>query len=182
MPLPIRGAFIIIYKMNKDKQYPDEYKLTKSWMPKIAFFLILGCLVSMWCECSGQDNWLFLCFFTILWGWGLFYIIHNVEYAIFNHKGVFIVHTKRWGKNKTKQEFYIDWKDVKYIRFKTPLSKNSSPAIDITSSVFGRGYYHTTCLPYGKFASLAKYYSGREDIIYERNAFRKKRKMYEKDR
>jgi hypothetical protein len=92
-----------------------------------------------------------------------------------------IVHTKRWGKNKKKQEFYIDWKDVKYIRFKTILSKNSSPAIDIASNIFGRGYYNTTTLSYAKFASLAKYYSGREDIIYKRSAFRKKKKMYEKD-
>lgn len=160
--------------MNKGTQYPDEYKLTKSLMPRIAFFVILGCLVSMCCECNGQDNWFILCFLFILWGGGLFYIIQNVEYAIFNHKGVFIVHTKRWGKNKTKQEFYIDWKDVKYIRFKTPLSKNSSPAIDIASSVLGRSYYNTTTLSYGKFASLAKYYSGREDIIYKRSAFRKK--------
>lgn len=167
--------------MNKDKKYPVEYKLTKSLMPRIAFFLILGCLASMWYQYNGQDNWLFVCFFSILLGGGLFYITQNVEYAIFNHKGVLIAHTKRWGKNKAKQEFYIDWKDVKYIRFKTILSKNSSPAIDIASNIFGRGYYNTTTLSYAKFASLAKYYSGREDIIYKRSAFRRKKKMYEKD-
>jgi hypothetical protein len=76
------------------------------------------------------------------------------------------VHTKRWGKNKAKNEFYIDWKDIEYIRFKTPLSKNSSPAIDIVSRVFGNGYYNVTMLSYSKFASLAIYYSGRKDIIY----------------
>ena len=51
----------------------------------------------------------------------------------------------------------------------------------IKSRLFGRGYYNDTFLSYGKFASLAKYYSGREDIIYKRSAFRKKKKMYEKD-
>jgi hypothetical protein len=97
-----------------------------------------------------------------------------------------IVHAKRWGKNKAKNEFYIDWKDIEYIRFKIPLSKNSSPAIDIVSRVFGNGYYNVTMLSYSKFASLAIYYSGRKDIIYReykkiKKAKRKKPGLYEKD-
>jgi hypothetical protein len=167
--------------MNKNKTYPDEYKLTNSLTTKITFLLVLGPLVWMVFEFNWSKDGLFLYWFYPLCVWFLFVILQDVEYAIFNHKGVLIVHTKRWGKNKAKQEFYIDWKDVKYIRLKIPLSKNSSPKIEIVSRVLGHGYSNQTFLPYGKFASLAKYYSGREDIIYKRSAFRKKKKMYEKD-
>ena len=168
--------------MNKDKQYPDEYKLTSPMLNKIVIFLlIVFLLVLMRIESSWQEGWLVKCGLAILSLWLLFHIIQDVEYAIFSRKGVSIVHTKRWGKNKAKQEFYIDWKDVKYIRLKIPLSKNSSPKIEIVSRVLGHGYSNQTFLPYGKFASLAKYYSGREDIIYKRSAFRKKKKLYEKD-
>ena len=95
--------------MNKDKQYPDEYKLTSSLTTLIAFFLILGPLVFMWCEWDWQEDWLFVCLFSIVCFFALFCIMQNVEYAIFNHKGILIVHTKRLSKTKADQEFYIDW-------------------------------------------------------------------------
>ena len=167
--------------MNNNRKYPDEYKLTSSLMTKIQFLLILVFLVFIWFECSWPKDWFFLSCFSIIGISLLFYILQHVEYAIFNHKGILIVHTKRWGRNKAKREFYIDWKDIKYIRLKTPLSKNSSPVIDIVSRIFGHDYYHPTSLSYGKFASLAKYYSGREDIIYTKSRFRRKRKPFEKD-
>ena len=155
-------------------------------MTKVAFMLAFGGVISIWFECDWKENWFFLCWFSSVGIWYLFYILQYVEYAIFNHNGVLIVNTKRWGKNKRKEEFYIDWKNVKYIRFKTPYTKNASPAIDIVSIPFGRGYYNGTLLPYGKFASLAKYYSGREDILYgdykkKIKAKRKKPGLYEKD-
>ena len=167
--------------MNKNKTYPDEYKLTRSFMTKVAFLLILGLLISIWFEYDKEFSWIIHCLsFIVIYC--LFMLIQDVEYAIFNHKGVLIVNTKRWGKNRRKEEFYIDWKDVKYIRFTT----THSPAIDIVSIPFGRGYYNGTLLPYGKFASLAKYYSGREDILYgdykkKIKAKRKKPGLYEKD-
>lgn len=172
--------------MNKNKTYPDEYKLTNSLTTTIAFLLILGCLISIWFEFNWQKDRLFLCLFSILLVSGLFIIIQDIEYAIFDRKGVLIVHAKRWGKNKAKNEFYIDWKDIEYIRFKIPLSKNSTPAIDIVPKVFGCGYYNGTTLSYSKFASLAIYYSGRKDIIYSeykkiKKAKRKKPGLYEKD-
>ena len=166
--------------MNKDKQYPDEYKLTSPMLSKIVIFLlIVFLLVLMRIESSWQEGWLVKCGLAILSLWLLFHIIQDVEYAIFSPKGVSIVHTKRWGKNKAKQEFYIDWKDVKYIKFNILITgHHSPPAIDIVSRIFGHGYDQPTCLPYGKFASLAIYYSGRKDIIY---AKRKKPGLYEKD-
>ena len=172
--------------MNKNKTYPDEYKLTNSLTTKITFLLVLGPLVWMGFEFNWSKDGLFLYWFYPLCVWFLFGILQDVEYAIFNHKGVSIVHAKRWGKNKAKNEFYIDWKDIEYIRFKIPLSKNSSPAIDIVSRVFGNGYYNVTMLSYSKFASLAIYYSGRKDIIYSeykkiKKAKRKKPGLYEKD-
>ena len=165
--------------MNKNKQYPDEYKLTSSLTTLIAFVLILGPLVFMWCEWDWQEDWLFVCLFSIVCFLALLFIMQNVEYATFNHKGVLIVHTKRWYKTKADQEFYIDWKDVIYIKFENIYSKHSR--INIRSRLFGRGYCWQSGLSYNKIASLAKYYSGREDIIYKRSAFRKKKKLYEKD-
>ena len=88
-----------------------------------------------------------------------------------------MVHKKRWGKNKSEKEFYIDWKDVRYIRFNMLiLGHRTPPAITIESRVSGRGYSNPTSMSYRKFAALAEYYSGREDIIY-----RWKRKPFEKD-
>ena len=165
--------------MNKDKQYPDEYKLTSSLTTQIAFFLILGPLVFMWCEWDWQEDWLFVCLFSIVCLFALFCIMQNVEYAIFNHKGILIVHTKRLSKTKADQEFYIDWKDVKYIKFENIYSKHSK--INIRSRIFGRGYCWRSNLSYSKFASLAKYYSGREDIIDNKSGVRLKRKPFEKD-
>ena len=101
--------------MKKNKQYPDEYKLTSSLTTLIAFVLILGPLVFMWCEWDWQEDWLFVCLFSIVCFLALLFIMQNVEYATFNHKGVLIVHTTRWYKTKADQEFYIDWKDVIYI-------------------------------------------------------------------
>ena len=80
--------------------------------------------------------------------------------------------------NEAKQEFYIDWKDVKHIKFNIFITGSlSPPAIDVVSRIFGRGYYHPTALSYCKFASLAKYYSGRKDVVM----LWKKRKLFEKD-
>ena len=98
--------------MNKNKTYPDEYKLTNSLTTKITFLLVLGPLVWMGFEFNWSKDGLFLYWFYPLCVLGLFVILQDVEYAIFNHKGVSIVHAKRWGKNKAKNEFYIDWKDI----------------------------------------------------------------------
>jgi hypothetical protein len=169
--------------MNKNKKYPEEYKLTRSFVVKITLVLIIGCVVLAWLLSNWPKDWLFLCWFSGFGVGALFIIMQNIEYALFNHKGVLIVHTKRWGKNKSKNQYYIDWKDVKFIRF--GLSYRT-PTIDITSSVWGHGYYETTSLPNDKFASLAKHYSGRDDIMYreykkKNKTKRKKRGLYEKD-
>ena len=167
--------------MNKNKTYPDEYKLTKGLWITIPLWVMLGILIytCICFECDWQRDWLTLCLISIFCLWYLYIILQYIEYAIFSHKGVLIVHTKRWGKNRTKQEFYIDWKDVKYIKFNILITGHlSPPAIDIVSRILGHGYDQPTCLPYGKFASLAIYYSGRKDIIYTK---RKKPGLYEKD-
>ena len=70
------------------------------------------------------------------------------------------------------------WKDVKHIKFNIFITGSlSPPAIDVVSRIFGRGYYHPTALSYCKFASLAKYYSGRKDVVM----LWKKRELFEKD-
>lgn len=164
--------------MNNNRKYPNEYKLTRSLWITIPLWVIFGVLIYVCFVCDWQRDWLVLCLLSIFCIWQFYVILQYIEYAIFNHKGVLIVHTKRWGKNKKKQEFYIDWKDVKYIKFNSLITGNlSPPAIDIVSRILGHGYNQPTCLPYGKFALLAKYYSGREDI----SGFRRKRKPFEKD-
>lgn len=169
--------------MNKNNKYPDEYKLTRSYAIRIALLMISGCGVSAWFLFDWSKDWIHLCWFSGLCVYSLFIIIQNIEYAIFTYKGVLIVHTKRWGKNKAKHEYYIDWKDVTYIKFGIAYRM---PRIEITSSVWRRGYHEPTSLPNDKFVALAKHYSGRDDIIYREykkkiKAKRKKRGLYEKD-
>lgn len=178
MLLHIRGAFIIIFKMNKNKKYPDEYKLTHS-STTIVYLLLWGIIVWFAFEFSRSIHWLLQCCIYSSIIFFLVCIILDVEYAIFNRKGVLIVNTIRWTKRNAKHEFYIDWKDIKHIRLRTHLSNRQPTTIEIVPKVLGRVYYERTFLPFGKFASLAKYYSGREDIIYKKK--RKKPGLYEKD-
>ena len=71
--------------MNKDKQYPDEYKLTSPMLNKIVIFLlIVFLLVLMRIESSWQEGWLVKCGLAILSLWLLFHIIQDVEYALFS--------------------------------------------------------------------------------------------------
>jgi hypothetical protein len=160
------------------EEYPDEYKLTRSLWITIPLWGILGVLIYGCFEFNWQRDWDLLLVLSIFCLGYIFIIFQYSEYAIFNHKGLLIVHSKRWGKNKAKQEFYIDWKDVKHIKFNIFITGSlSPPAIDVVSRIFGRGYYHPTALSYCKFASLAKYYSGRKDVVM----LWKKRKLFEKD-
>lgn len=163
--------------MDQNKKYPDKYKLTRSWWITIPLWFFAGVLTYGCFEFDWQRDWLILCILFVFCLWFLYVILQDIEYAIFSHSGVMIVHAKRWGKNKSKQEFYIDWRHVKYIRFNMLISGHRTPpAITIESRGSGRGYSNPTSMPYRKFATLAKYYSGREDIIY-----RWKRKPFEKD-
>lgn len=165
--------------MNKNRKYPEEeYRLTPSLWITIPLCFFVAVLIYVWLESNWQSDWPVLCMLSVICVCFLYVILQNIEYAIFNHKGILIVHTKRWGKNKTKREYYINWKDIKYIKFNILiLGYLSPPAIDIASRISSNSYSHPTTLSYGKFASLAKYYSGREDIIYKRT----KKRMYEKD-
>ena len=163
--------------MNKDKQYPDEYKLTSSLWTKIPFFFFFALVIYVLLEYYWQTDWITICILSVCCVCFLYVSLQYIEYAIFNHKGVLIVQTKRWGKNMTKREFYIDWKDVKDIRFNFIIGRHSPPAIYIESRILGHGYSQPTSMSYCKFASLAKYYSGRENIIYSGL----KRKPFEKD-
>ena len=163
--------------MDRNKKYPDKYKLTRSWWITIPLWFFAGVLTYGCFEFDWQRDWLLLSFLFVFCLWFLYVILQDIEYAIFSHSGVMIVHAKRWGKNKSEKEFYIDWKDVRYIRFNMLiLGHRTPPAITIESRVSGRGYSYPTGLSYRKFAALARYYSAREGIVY-----RWKRKPFEKD-
>lgn len=168
--------------MNKktDKKYPSEYTLTVSFTYRCVIALLLGgptCLI--WFLFDIQKNLMFLLLFSIAVFFCLYMIFSNVEYAIFNHKGLLIVHKSRW--REAKEEFYVNWDNVLHIKLSTRISKNASPEIQIEAKGGIRGYHHSTMLPYAKFASLAKYYSGREDIINNKSTVRRKKKPFEKD-
>ena len=122
--------------MNSNRKYPDEYKLTRSLWITIPLWGILGVLIYGCFEFNWQRDWDLLLVLSIFCLWYIYIIFQYSEYAIFNHKGLLIVHSKRWGKNKAKQEFYIDWKDVKHIKFNIFITGSlSPPAIDVVSRI-----------------------------------------------
>ena len=94
--------------MNKNKKYPDEYKLTQS-STTIVYLLVVGIIVWVAFEFSRSIHWLLQCCIYSSIIFLLFCIIIDVEYAIFNRKGVLIVNTIR-GKKTLNKNFILTGK------------------------------------------------------------------------
>lgn len=162
------------------EKYPTEYTLSTSHIGGFFITILLFCVIcSMWVYCDIQKYIFVLLAMSLLAIAYLYILFQSVEYAIFNHKGVLIVRKNRWGKNK--EEYYIDWKNVKSIDWTISYSKRARCHIIIRSDDYYGGYYNITLLPLKKFVSLAIYYSGRNDIVKRNKMFRRKKKMFEKD-
>ncbi len=163
-----------------NKKYPDEYKLTNSFERIFGILLMIMVLVLvLWSVADQQDSLLFTCIFCIFVILFILFFVRNLEYVILNHNGVLIVHEDRW--RKKKEEYYVEWKQVESIDWEVSYSLHADCRIIIRTYDDRRSYKESTGLFIGKFVSLAKYYSGRDDIVRRVKFFKKKRKPFEKD-
>ncbi len=159
-----------------NKKYPDEYLLKDSFWREFGIVLGVILLVCLWTSIKPEEYFFELCFCSVLGILCGFLWMRSLEYAVFNHTGLRIVHENRWGK--ITDEYYTEWGKIESVE-----CRRIADAFEIIIRTYDcrGGYQKKTRLSKGQFESLAKYYSGRDDIVKRVKFFKKKRKPFEKD-
>ncbi len=109
--------------------------------------------------------------------WYIYTYLGSKTFCLFNYEEFHYYEIDRFQK-KIKIHIYAKWKDIKYIECDGGSAFSNPTRIKFKNSTKIQSYDYTLLY---QFRKDIKKYSKREDIIYKRSAFRKKKKLYEKD-
>ena len=109
--------------------------------------------------------------------WYIYTYLGSKTFCLFNYEEFHYYEIDRFRK-KITIHIYAKWKDIKYIECDGGSAFSNPTLIKFKNSTKIQSYNYTLLY---QFRKDIKKYSKREDIIYKRSAFRKKKKLYEKD-